>query len=121
MKDLKDVTVKEMNAMSVLPILDKNKKLILDPTNYWEEDGIRFFKKPLKINYVNWGIFTGDCASIMKYFGDSDIIYVFAYPIDKRFEKGLKSIFYHNQYEDAGYDLFPGFEGLEVNAIDNFM
>ena len=57
----------------------------------------------------------------MKYFGDSDVIYVFAYPIDKRFEKGLKSIFYRNQYEDAGYDLFPGFEGLEVNAIDNLM
>lgn len=97
----------------MVPTFDKNRKLVLDLNSYWEENGIRFFKKPVRVNYIDLGIATSDCASIMKYFGDSNIIYVFAYPINKQFEKELKKVFYCNQLEEKGYDIFPGFEGLE--------
>lgn len=36
-----------------------------------ELDGIRYLKKPVKVDYVPWGLYTMDCASLISDLSDT--------------------------------------------------
>ncbi len=116
MLDLTNVTVEELNTISIDAAI-KNGYVILDPSTYIEKDGIRYFHKPLKVEYDTWAFSTLDCISLAKYFYQKDI-YIFAMSINKDFNEKLGEIYIHNGYKDRGYDFFNSFTSSEVDAID---
>ncbi len=118
MKDLKNATIEEMDAMSIIPSLDEEENVVLDPDNYWEEYGIRFYKKPLKINFGYWACSTIGCKSLAVDKHNKGIIYVFANALFENDNSKLIDFFESNHLSELGYCLHPGLSKMEVNAID---
>lgn len=117
MKDLRNATISELDATSIIPPLDEDEKVIVDPDNYWEENCIRFFKKPLRVDFGYWACSTVGCKSLVIDRHNSGIIYVFANAISESGNDKLIDLFKCNHLRELGYCLHPGLSKSEVNAI----
>lgn len=107
MKDLRNATIPELDATSVTPSVDGG-KVILDSDNYWEEGGIRFFRKPLRVDFGYWSFETMDRHSIVVDKGNSGTIYVFANAISEEGDVALLRWYDKEHLRELGYNLLQG-------------
>jgi len=107
-----------MERKSISAPLDHEGHVQLTP-DYWEEVyGIRYLKRPLKVDYVLWGIYTMDCASLVSKLIKSYTLCVFAFSTSEETTNRLGNFFFNEHLKTKGYGFFHGFAPEEVNSID---
>lgn len=55
--DLSSATLGEVDAMSVDAVFDVKGDVIFDSDNCYEENGLRIFQHPLKVDFGLWAFF----------------------------------------------------------------
>lgn len=106
LKDLSNTTEAELDAMSV-DAEDGEGNIVLDADNYWEEGGLRFFKRPLKVDFGLWAFFLDDRSSLIAD-RHSDLVYAFAMSVSHEFNEKLAKI------APAGYACLPGYPNFDI-------
>ncbi len=114
--DLSSVTLDEVDSMSVDAVFDDKGDVIFDSNNYYEEQGLRIFKHPLKIDFGLWAFFLNDRNSLI-YSGGSDYAYVFAMSVSKEFNNRLVHLCRNEQSSDKGYSYLPGYPDVQVTSV----
>ena len=118
LKNLSEITKEEMEAMCILATLDDEGHVVLLDSDYEEQDGIRYLKKPLKVDRIEWCYYTMDCASLISDIFDPRLLYVFAFSTTKESTNKLDGIYQSNTMWDDGYEYYRGLLSEELNAID---
>ena len=118
LKDISHLTKEQIEAMCEPAILDKDndEKVLLSSDSWIEEDGIRFLKKPLKVDRIPWSIYTAGCSSIMAAVSRSDVLYVFAFSTDEKSDEGMGNDYYNSSIWKIGYDYISGFNKEDIDG-----
>lgn len=122
LEDISKLTKEEIEERSIPCPLDENGHVQLTP-EYWDEiDGIRYLKKPLKVDNLEWCLYIVDCDSIISKIFDPDILYVFAFSTNSESTEKMGICYDEDSLWESGYSYISGFtrEEANANAIDEF-
>ena len=116
LRDLNNVTEEEIDSISI-PAVVEDCSIIFNESDYEVEDGIMFFKRPLKtkLNYLD--VSTLDRMSIITSFL-KEYIYVFAISAEEKYNKNLIEFAKQNKRKDKRYIFYVSSSSEEVNCID---
>ena len=116
LRDLDNVTEEEIDSISI-PAVVKDEQIIFNESDYEVEDGIMFFKRPLKVDIIDLNFSTLDRMSIIKSF-NTDYTYVFAISAAKEFNENLIEFSKRNGRKGKKYGFWVSWSSEELNSID---
>lgn len=111
LKDLSSTTDAELDTMSVEARMDGEGNVVLETDSYWEEKGLRFFKRPLKVRDVDWACFLNDLNSLVVA-RHSIFVYAFVMSVSKEFNDLIDFFPFDEDYLEKGYDVLSGYPTL---------
>lgn len=123
LEDISKLTKEEMERRSIPAPLDRQGHVCLTK-DYWNEiGGIRYLKKPLKVDNLEWCLYIVDCDSIISKIFDPDILYVFAFSTDSESTEKMGICYDEDSLWESGYSYISGFtrEEANANAIDELL
>ena len=113
---MNNVTKEEIDSIST-PAVVKDEQIIFNESDYEVEDGIMFFKRPLKVDLIDLNFSTLDRMSIIKSF-NTDYTYVFAISAAKEFNENLIEFSKIQKSDEKKYGFYVSWSSEEVNSID---
>lgn len=123
LEDISKLTKEEMERKCIPAPLDSNGYVQLTK-DYWDQiDGVRYLKKPLKVDNLAWCLYIVGCSSITAAIPTPDILYVFAFSTDLDSKEKLGIYYDEESLWDFGYGYVSGFtrEEAAANAIDELL
>lgn len=114
--NLYNVTEEEIDSMSI-PAVVEDGLIVFNESDYEVEDGIMFFKRPLKtkLNHLNFS--TLDRMSIITSYL-KNCIYVFAISAEEKYNKNLIEFSKIQKSDSKHYIFYVSSGSEEVNCID---
>ncbi len=116
LQDLTNVTAEKLDSMSIDAVVNGS-RIQFDPKTYEVQDGVMFFRKPLKTEPHILNFSTLDRISITKSIGTGKI-YVFAVSAEEKYNENLIEFAKKNNRKGKKYKFFISRRSEEVNAID---
>lgn len=113
--DISGMTKEEIENMCINPTLDDEGNIVLLDEYWEEEDGIRYLKRPIKVDRIAWKIYNVDCNSIIAKVSDYSFAYVFAFSTNGVSAGRLGTDFDKYGVWSKGYVFASGFTYEEVN------
>jgi hypothetical protein len=114
--NIKGMGIEELDKICIPVEIPEDCNISYEPYEHEDIDGIRFFKKPLKVDAVDFGYTILDKTSLSAVFGDENLAYVFAISITNNDNMKINELF-HNCGMKLGYSIFDGVNSEELSYI----
>lgn len=118
LRDLNNVAEEEIDSISIPAVIDaEDGSIIFNESDYEIEDGIMFFKRPLKVKLNQLDSSTFDRMSIITSFL-KEYIYVFAISAAKEFNENLIDFSKVQKSDNKHYIFYVSSGSEEFYAVD---